>query len=58
MFAHRTKWDLASNRLSEALAKQKMSGLPVIDLTASNPTDASFIYDEEAILNALAIPAL
>jgi aspartate/methionine/tyrosine aminotransferase len=56
MFAHRTKWDLASNRLSEALAKQKMSGLPVIDLTASNPTNASFIYDEEAILNALRHP--
>lgn len=56
MFAQRTKWNLASNRLSEALARHRASGRPLIDLTVSNPTEAGFLYDGESILDALRHP--
>ena len=54
MFADRTNWNLAPNRLSEALARHRSSGKPLIDLTASNPTESGFTYDREKILKALA----
>ena len=56
MFAHRTEWDLAPNRLSEALASRRASGQQVIDLTCSNPTEVGFVYHGEAILQALHHP--
>lgn len=56
MFADRTNWNLAPNRLSEALARQRASDRPVIDLTVSNPTECGFQYDAEAILRALRNP--
>ncbi|MGD0963758.1 MAG: pyridoxal phosphate-dependent aminotransferase [Candidatus Acidiferrales bacterium] len=56
MFADRTKWNLASNRLSAALAAHRARGQAAIDLTGSNPTDAGFVYDGEAILEALGHP--
>jgi aspartate/methionine/tyrosine aminotransferase len=56
MFAQRTEWNLAPNRLSEALAKHRASGQPVIDLTGSNPTEAGFDYAGDAILQALCHP--
>src|ERR1700690_570876 len=56
MFAQRTKWNLASNRLSEARARHRASGRPLIDLTVSNPTEAGFVYDGESILDALRHP--
>ena len=52
MFADRTKWDLAPNRLSEALARHRAAGRPLVDLTASNPTECGFAYPEKAILEA------
>jgi len=57
MFADRTRWNLAPNRLSEALAKHRAAGKPLLDLTASNPTECGFEYDREAILKALCNPA-
>jgi aspartate/methionine/tyrosine aminotransferase len=57
MFAKRTNWNLAANRLSEALAKHRAAGKPLIDLTVSNPTECGFHYNGEAILNALRNPA-
>jgi alanine-synthesizing transaminase len=57
MFAQRTNWNLAANRLSEALARHRASGKPLLDLTASNPTECGFEYDSAAILQALANPA-
>jgi len=54
LFADRTNWNLAPNRLSEALARHRSSGKPLIDLTASNPTESGFTYDREKILKALA----
>ncbi|HLZ90116.1 MAG TPA: pyridoxal phosphate-dependent aminotransferase [Candidatus Acidoferrum sp.] len=57
MFAKRTNWNLAANRLSEALARHRASGKPLYDLTASNPTECGFAYDKEVILAALRNPA-
>jgi len=57
MFAKRTNWSLAPNRLSEALDRRRAEGSPVLDLTAANPTECGFAYDGEAILRALANPA-
>jgi aspartate/methionine/tyrosine aminotransferase len=57
MFADRTKWNLAPNRLSEALARHRAAGKPLVDLTASNPTECGFAYNESAILEALGNPA-
>jgi len=57
MFADRTKWNLAPNRLSEALTRHRATGKPLMDLTVSNPTECGFAYDERAILEALRNPA-
>src|SRR5260370_31881624 len=57
MFAERTKWNLAANRLSEALARHRASGKRLFDLTASNPTECGFDYKTETILGALHNPA-
>ncbi len=57
MFAERTNWNLAGNRLSEALARHRASGKRLFDLTASNPTECGFAHDSEAILAALQNPA-
>lgn len=56
MFAKRTNWNLEVNRLSAALAAHRAAGKPLIDMTASNPTECGFQYDEEAILSALRNP--
>jgi alanine-synthesizing transaminase len=53
MFAERTNWNLAGNRLSEALARHRAGGKRLYDLTASNPTECGFDYDSEVILAAL-----
>lgn len=56
MFAKRTNWNLAPNRLSEALAEHRAQGKRLIDLTVSNPTACGFTYDGQAILEALSDP--
>ena len=56
MFADRTNWNLGANRLSEALARHRASGKPLLDLTASNPVECGFEYNRRAILEALANP--
>jgi len=53
MFADRTRWNLAVNRLSKALASHRVSGKPLLDLTSSNPTQCGFQYDGQVILRAL-----
>ncbi|MGA9181654.1 MAG: pyridoxal phosphate-dependent aminotransferase [Candidatus Acidiferrales bacterium] len=57
MFSERTNWNLDANRLSAALARHRAAGKPLLDLTASNPTECGFKYDGRAILQALANPA-
>src|SRR5437667_1775007 len=57
MFAIRTNWYLAPNRLSDALAAHRAAGKLLIDMTVSNPTECGFEYDSAAILEALRNPA-
>jgi alanine-synthesizing transaminase len=57
MFARRTNWELATNRLSDALTQYRASGKRLIDLAASNPTECEFVYDDDSILRALCNPA-
>ena len=52
-FSARTAWDVAETRLARALRERRAAGLPVADLTASNPTRCGFQYDEAGILAAL-----
>jgi alanine-synthesizing transaminase len=56
MFADRTNWKFDANRLSEALAKRRRTGSPVLDLTASNPTTCGFQYHSGTLLRALSNP--
>jgi len=52
-FSARTAWDISESELSRAIAERHQRGLPLLDLTASNPTRCGFVYDEAAILAAL-----
>lgn len=56
MFSRRTNWNLHPNRLSQALDRLRATGREILDLTASNPTQCAFQYDDAAILAALADP--
>jgi alanine-synthesizing transaminase len=56
MFADRTTWNLTPNRLSEALARARAARTRLFDLTASNPTQCGFRYEEEKTLAALVDP--
>jgi alanine-synthesizing transaminase len=57
MFAERTNWNLAPNKLSEALAAHLAAGKRLYDLSASNPTEVGFTVNAEALLHALQNPA-
>ena len=56
MFAKRTNWNLAPNRLSAALDQHRASGKRLLDLTVSDPIVCGFSYDSEAIQGALRNP--
>ena len=58
MFAERTNWDTRPNRLSALLEERRRRGLPILDLTASNPTQCGFYFDQDAVLAAFADPAV
>src|ERR1700751_2812505 len=53
-FSGRTQWDLTETDLTRAVKERRAAGLPLIDLTASNPTRCGFAYDAAAILEPLA----
>jgi aspartate/methionine/tyrosine aminotransferase len=57
MFTSRTDWPRTPNRLAQELDRRRAAGLPVLDLTESNPTRCGFDYDSAGILAALAAPA-
>jgi alanine-synthesizing transaminase len=57
MFSDRTNWPLSRNRFTVALDELRASGTPLLDLTASNPTQCGFHYDSPAILSAFQNPA-
>jgi aspartate/methionine/tyrosine aminotransferase len=54
MFSHRTAWNLATNRYTQALEQHRLSGREVLDLTASNPTNIGLTYHSDDLLQALA----
>jgi aspartate/methionine/tyrosine aminotransferase len=56
MFSSRTNWRLTPNRLSREIEDLRRRGLPLLDLTESNPTRCGFAFDQQAILEALANP--
>jgi alanine-synthesizing transaminase len=55
-FASRTDWSQTLNPLTTALEERRDRGLPILDLTESNPTRCGFTYDSDEILKALADP--
>ncbi|HEV8076310.1 MAG TPA: pyridoxal phosphate-dependent aminotransferase [Candidatus Acidoferrum sp.] len=57
MFSTRTNWLLTRNRLTLALDELRATGTPLLDLTASNPTQCGFHYDGNAILSAFQNPS-
>ena len=57
MFADRTNWNLTPNRLTDALAEHRSQGLPLFDLTVSNPTAAGFALGPAELSAAMSDPA-
>jgi alanine-synthesizing transaminase len=57
MFSTRTNWPLTRNTFTVALDELRAAGTPLLDLTASNPTQCGFHYDSAAILSAFQNPA-
>src|SRR5579885_1987221 len=53
MFSKRTNWPLEPNELTQVYRTRRKQGLPILDLTESNPTQCGFPYDINRILNAL-----
>jgi aspartate/methionine/tyrosine aminotransferase len=54
-FSRRTDWNTEENKLACAYRQRVEAGLPIADLTASNPTRCGFAYDSD-LLMALADP--
>lgn len=54
MFSQRIPASLAANRLTVALAERRSLGLPLIDLTVTNPTHCGLELYNDGILGALA----
>jgi alanine-synthesizing transaminase len=55
-WSQRTQWDLAETPWAQQLARLRAAGVPLWDLTASNPTHCGFAYDAESILAPLNDP--
>jgi alanine-synthesizing transaminase len=51
-FSRRTDWDTAESELASAHRRRAQAGLPIADLTASNPTRCGLRYDS-SLLSAL-----
>jgi alanine-synthesizing transaminase len=54
-FSRRTNWNTEESDLARALRNRRSAGLPIADLTASNPTRSHFVYPA-SLLEALANP--
>ena len=48
-FSRRTEWNLEESALARAHRESVRAGLPVADLTASNPTRCGFTYETELL---------
>ncbi len=58
LFSERTAWDREESLLAAAVAARRARGLPVLDLTASNPTRCGFTVDAAAMLGPLSAPGV
>jgi alanine-synthesizing transaminase len=56
-FSRRTAWDTDETPLARTLRERREAGLPIADLTASNPTHCGFQYDAASLLAPLSDPA-
>ncbi len=56
MFSKRTEWPLQPNRFTVLLEEMRKSGMPILDLTESNPTRCGFRYLSQEILTPLTNP--
>jgi alanine-synthesizing transaminase len=56
-FSSRTPGQLAPNRLATAVAARRAAGLPLLDLTCSNPTEVGLDYPTAELAAALAAGA-
>jgi alanine-synthesizing transaminase len=54
--SRRLRWEQADNAIAVALAARRAAGLPLLDLTESNPTRVGLPLDERRILAALSDP--
>jgi len=54
-FSERTGWNTEESELARAHRLRREAGLPIADLTASNPTRCGFVYPD-SLLNALIDP--
>ena len=52
MFSARTEWPLTPNRLHQAVEKRRAAGLPIIDLTVSNPSQVGLRWPDPDGLRA------
>ena len=48
-FSQRTNWNTEESALARAHRVRMQAGLPIADLTASNPTRCGFTYDAELL---------
>jgi alanine-synthesizing transaminase len=48
-FSKRTEWNIEESELSQAHRERLAAGIPIADLTASNPTRCGFIYPEDLL---------
>jgi alanine-synthesizing transaminase len=58
MFASRLRRGRGRNRLSVAIERRRAAGLPIVDLTESNPTRAGFVYPPELLATMVRPDAL
>jgi aspartate/methionine/tyrosine aminotransferase len=56
LFSDRTAWELSPNRLSVRIKELRKTGVPLLDLTITNPTRCGLKYPDEKLLNAFVSP--
>jgi aspartate/methionine/tyrosine aminotransferase len=57
-FSSRLHWDLRPNPISKLLAEKKAAGVPILDLTESNPTNAGLDYPVDELVSAFSDPRI
>jgi len=57
-FSQRTNWNLTESDLAAAIRQRRAAGLPLFDLTISNPTHCGFNYNIAALLDPLLHPSV